>query len=59
MRKEEIDFEDGYQKFKVCMLGILEREDRTDRREVTIKNIIEDNFHQLIKDMNIQSKRDN
>lgn len=53
-------FEENYQKFKICILGILEREDQGDRREVIIKNITENNFHhQLMKGLNIQSKRVN
>lgn len=49
MRIEEIAFDERYQKFKICIPGILQQEDRVDRREVITKNTIEDNFHQLIK----------
>jgi hypothetical protein len=55
--KEKIEFEESSQKSKICVLVILERENKTDRREVIIKNMIEDNFYQLIKDLNIQNKR--
>ena len=49
MRLEEIGFDEGYQKFKICILELLQWEDRVDRREIIIRSIIENNFHQLTK----------